>query len=162
MEKRNLTRGPQSNSSGKGPPGVSSPTSCPKKGVSQVAQGLTEPGTENLQGWQLHDLPGQPVPLLDSPQGEEASLIPTLNLSCFSVFPLLLVLHHREKPGSGFLVPGTNVAISSSGSTSAGPSALPHRASLQPPDHLGGSLLSSLSFPDALLEAGGPKTRRST
>ena len=51
----------------------SSPTPLPKQGhIQQSAQDLVQAGLEYLQRRRLHNLPGQPVPVLCHPQREEA------------------------------------------------------------------------------------------
>jgi len=51
--------------------GSSSPTSLPKQGhLQQAAQHLVQAGPEYLQKRRLHNLPGQPVPVLRHPQSE--------------------------------------------------------------------------------------------
>ena len=52
--------------------GSSSPTPLPKQGhLQQAAQDLVQAGLEYLQRRRLHNLPGQPVPVLRHPQREE-------------------------------------------------------------------------------------------
>jgi len=52
--------------------GSSSPTLLPKQGhLQQAAQDLVQPGLEYRQRRKLHNLPGQPVPVLRHPQREE-------------------------------------------------------------------------------------------
>ena len=52
--------------------GSSSPTPLPKQGhLEQAAEDLVQAGLEHLQRRRLHSLPGQPVPVLHHPQGEE-------------------------------------------------------------------------------------------
>ena len=52
--------------------GSSSPTLLPKQGhLEQAAQDLVQAGVEYLQRRRLHNLPGQPVPVLCHPQREE-------------------------------------------------------------------------------------------
>jgi len=52
--------------------GSSSPTTLPKQGhLQQAAQDLVQVGLEYLQKRRLHNLPGQPVPVLRHPQREE-------------------------------------------------------------------------------------------
>jgi len=52
--------------------GSSSPTHLTKKGhLEQAAQDLVQVGLEYLQIGRLHNLPGQPVPVLRHPQSEE-------------------------------------------------------------------------------------------
>ena len=48
--------------------GLSSPTPLPKQGhLQQAAQDLVQAGAEYLQRRRLHNLPGQPVPVLRHP-----------------------------------------------------------------------------------------------
>jgi len=52
--------------------GTSSPTLLLKKGhLQQAEQDLVQVGLEYLQRRRLHNLPGQPVPVLHHPQREE-------------------------------------------------------------------------------------------
>jgi len=52
--------------------GSPSPTPLPKQGhLQQAAQDLVQAGLEYLQRGRLHNLPGQPVPVLRHPQREE-------------------------------------------------------------------------------------------
>jgi len=52
--------------------GSSSPTPLSKEGhLQRAAQDLVQAGLEYLQRRRLHDLPGQPVPVLHHPQTEE-------------------------------------------------------------------------------------------
>ena len=52
--------------------GSSSPTPLLKQGhLQQAAQDLVQAGLEYLQRRRLHNLPGQPVPVLRHPQSEE-------------------------------------------------------------------------------------------
>jgi len=52
--------------------GSSSPTPLPKQGhLQQAAQDLVQVGLEYLQRRRLHNLPGQPVPVLHHPQSKE-------------------------------------------------------------------------------------------
>ena len=51
--------------------GSSSPTPLPKQGhLEQAAEDLVQVGLEYLQRRRLHNLPGQPVPVLCHPQSE--------------------------------------------------------------------------------------------
>ena len=60
--------------------GSSSPTLLPKQGhLQQAAQDLVQAGREYLQRRRLHNLPGQPVPVLRHPQREVEQLL-TINL----------------------------------------------------------------------------------
>jgi len=61
--------------------GSSSPTPLPKQGhLQQAAQDLVQGGLEYLQRRRIHNLPGQPVPVLRHPQREEAEEVPHLLL----------------------------------------------------------------------------------
>jgi len=52
--------------------GSPSPTLLPKQGhLQQAAEDLVQAGLEYLQRRRLHNLPGQPVPVLRHPQSEE-------------------------------------------------------------------------------------------
>jgi len=52
--------------------GSSSPTPLPKQGhLQQAAQDLVQSGLGYVQRRRLHNLPGQPVPVLRHPQSEE-------------------------------------------------------------------------------------------
>ena len=90
--------------------GSSSPILLPKQGhLQQAAQELVQAGLEYLQRRRLHNLPGQPVPVLCHPQSEEVlphvhmqlpvlqfvAIAPCLNLPSFSLKPLLLVLSQQ-------------------------------------------------------------------
>jgi len=73
--------------------GSSSPTLLPKQGhLQQAAQHLVQPSLEYLQRRRLHNLPGQPVPVLRHPQREEVLHMFRWNFLCFSFCPLPLVL----------------------------------------------------------------------
>jgi len=59
--------------------GSPSSTSLPKQGhLDQVAQDLVQVGFEYLQRRRLHNLPGQPVPVLHHPQSKE--VLPCLQM----------------------------------------------------------------------------------
>ena len=50
----------------------SSPNALLKQGqLQQVAQDYVQSGFEYLQGWRLHSLSGQPVPVFDHPFGKK-------------------------------------------------------------------------------------------
>jgi len=58
--------------------GSSSPTSLPKQDhPEQAAQDVVQAGLEYLQRRRLHNLPGQPVPLLHDPQSEDLPHVQT-------------------------------------------------------------------------------------
>ena len=59
--------------------GSSSPTPLMKEGhLQQAAQELVQVGLEYLQRRRLHNLPGQPLPVLRHPQSEE--VLPPLQM----------------------------------------------------------------------------------
>ena len=78
--------------------GSSSPTPLPKQGhLEQAAQDLVQVGPEYLQRKKLHNLPGQPVPVLCHPQREE--VLPHVQvelplLECVPIAPCPVAGHH--------------------------------------------------------------------
>jgi len=69
--------------------GSSSPTPLPKHGLlQQAAQELVQAGPEHLKRGRLHNLPGQPVPVLHNPQGEEILLDVQLELPVPQFVPI--------------------------------------------------------------------------
>jgi len=71
---------------------------CSKQGhlqLDQVAQSPAQPGLECFQGWGLHYLSGQPVPVFHYPYGRIGFLTSCLNLPSLSLKPLLLLLLQR-------------------------------------------------------------------
>ena len=74
--------------------------------LDQAAQSHIQPGHECLQGWGIHNLFGQPIPVCHHPMCvKNFFLISYLNLPCPSLrpFPLVLslpTLHHSHKPHS--------------------------------------------------------------
>jgi len=65
--------------------GSSSPNPLPKQGhLQQAAQDLVQACLEYLQRKRLHNVPGQPVPVLRHPQSEE--VLPSVQLE----LPMLL------------------------------------------------------------------------
>ena len=62
--------------------------------LDQSAQSHIQPGLECLQGWGIHNLLGQPVPVRHHSLSEKLPLISNPNLPCLSVksFPLVLSL----------------------------------------------------------------------
>jgi len=62
-------------------------------GPELVAEDHFQVAFEHLQGWTLHDLPGQPVPVLSHPQGEK--VFP--NVQTDPPVPLVLALGTPEK-----------------------------------------------------------------
>jgi len=64
--------------------GSSNPTPLPKQGHrEQVAKDLIQAGFEYLQRRRIHNLPGQPVPVLHHPQSEE--VLPHVQLELLEV-----------------------------------------------------------------------------
>jgi len=61
--------------------------------AAQAAQSHIQPGLECLQGWGIHSLLGQPVPVPHHPLGvKNFFLISNLNLPCLTLKPFPLVL----------------------------------------------------------------------
>ena len=70
--------------------GSSSPTALPKQGhLEQVAQDLIQVGLEYLQRRRLHNLPGQPLPVLRHPQREEVLPHVQMELAVPQFVPIL-------------------------------------------------------------------------
>lgn len=99
-EHRSEIRELQEYSGGKGPLKISHPTPAQSSRLLQV-------DLENLQGWRVRSCPGQPIPLLDCPQGEKIS-------PCIWSKPLLFqfmiivshlsTIHLHKDLGSTFLL----------------------------------------------------------
>ena len=71
--------------------GSSSPTPLQKQGhLEQAAQDLVQAGLEYLQRRRLHNLPGQPVPVLRHPQSEE--VLPHVQTEFINPFIALIIL----------------------------------------------------------------------
>ena len=89
--------------------GSSSPTPLPKQGhLEQAAQDLVQAGLEYLQRRRLHNLPGQPVPVLRHPQREE--VLPHVQtelpmLQFVPVVPCPVAGHHGKEFGPILLTP---------------------------------------------------------
>ena len=71
------------------------PTPCYVQGhqpANQAAQSHIQPGLECLQGWSIHNLPGQPVQCVTTLCVKKFFLISNLNLPCLSLrsFPFVL------------------------------------------------------------------------
>ena len=60
--------------------------------LDQAAQSHIQPSLECLQGWGIHNLLGQPVPVCHQPLCLNFLLISNLNLPCLSLRPFPLVL----------------------------------------------------------------------
>lgn len=132
------------------------------------AQSFIQSGLEDLKGWRLCSLPEQPVSLLTVFMVKNFLLISALNLSCFSLCPLLsscnsplwraeLHLLHGLLLGIRRLLPGAPKALSSSDWTSPVPLPPLTGQLLQLPHHLGCPLLHLLQFKNPSC-IGGPKT----
>jgi len=75
--------------------GSSSPTPLLKQGHrQQAAQDLVQAGLEYLQRSRLHNLPGQPVPVLRHPQSEEVLQTELPLLQFVPVAPCPVAGHH--------------------------------------------------------------------
>jgi len=78
--------------------GSSSPIPLPKQGhLQQAAQDLVQVGLEYLQRRRLHNLPGQPVPVLRHPHSEEVLPHVQLGLPMLQFVPIapcLVAGHH--------------------------------------------------------------------
>jgi len=78
--------------------GSSGPTPLPKQGhLQQAAQDLVQASFEYLQRRRLHNLSGQPVPVLCHPQSEE--VLPHVQLEfpvlqCVPIAPCPVAGHH--------------------------------------------------------------------
>jgi len=73
--------------------GSSSTTLLPKQGhLQQAAEDLVQAGLEYLQSSRLHNLPGQPVPVLSHPQREEVQPHFQMELPVLQFAPIALVL----------------------------------------------------------------------
>jgi len=96
--------------------GSSSPTLLPKQGhLQQAAQELFQAGLEHLQRRRLHNLPGQPVPVLRHPQREE--VLPHIQLKLpvlqfVPVAPCPVTGHHWKESGPVLLTPTLQIFIS--------------------------------------------------
>ena len=89
----------------------SSPTTLPKQShLEQAAQGLVQVGLECLQRRRLHNLTGQPVPVLRHPQREE--VVPHVQLELpllqfVPVAPCPVAGHHWKESSPILLTPST-------------------------------------------------------
>jgi len=69
--------------------GSASPTPLPKQGcLQQAAQDLVQAGLEYLQRRRLHNLPGQPVPVLRHTQREEVLPLVQTELPVLQFVPI--------------------------------------------------------------------------
>jgi len=69
--------------------------------LDQAAQSHIQPGLECLQGWGIHNLLGQPVPVHHNTAWKNFHLISYLKLPCICLKPFLLVVsitvhHHKQ------------------------------------------------------------------
>lgn len=72
---------------------VSSPMPWPKKGqLQQVAHGFVQFHIEYVQGWHVHSLPGQSLPVLNHPHREK-KILPWISLE-IPVFQLEDLISH--------------------------------------------------------------------
>ena len=89
--------------------GSSSPTLPPKQGhLQQAAEDIVQVGLEYLQRRRLHNLPGQPVPVLCHPQSEE--VLPHVQMELpvpqfVPVAPCPVPGHHWKESGPVLLTP---------------------------------------------------------
>ena len=127
--------------------GSSSPTLLPKQGhLQQAAQDLVQAGLEYLQRRRLHNIPGQPVPVLCRPQREEIlphvqtelpvlQFVPVAPLSCCWALLKRAWPHPPDTHPSDICkyTLGPLAAFSSSGWISPAPSASPHRRDVPVP-----------------------------
>ena len=96
--------------------GSSSPTPLPKQGhLQQAAQDFVQAGLEYLQRRRLHNLPGQPVPVLHHPQSEE--VIPHVQtelplLQFVLIAPCPVSGHHCKESGPILLTPTLKIFMS--------------------------------------------------
>lgn len=70
--------------------------------LDQFAQSLVRSSVGSIEGWQLHNFSGWPVPMFDHPYGEKDFQISNLNLLCHSLCLLphiILLCTAREEFG---------------------------------------------------------------
>jgi len=95
--------------------GSSSPNPLPKQGhLQQAAQDLVWVGLEYLQRRRLHNLPGQPVPVLRHPQREAILPHIQMELPVFQFVPIApcpVAGHHREESGPILVTPTLEIFI---------------------------------------------------
>ena len=96
--------------------GSSSPSPLLKQGhLQQAAQDLVQAGLEYLQRRRLHNLPGQPVPVLCHPQREEVLLCVQMELLILQFVSIALCPvagYHWKEPGPILLTPTLKIFIS--------------------------------------------------
>ena len=87
------------------------PTPLLKQGhLDTVAQDHVQMGSEYLQGWRLHNISGQPIPVLCHLHSKKVF---RRHLLCFSVCPspLVLSLHHWKEPGSNLFTLPSSISV---------------------------------------------------
>ena len=95
--------------------GSSSPTPLPKQGhLQQAAQDLVQARLKYLQRRRIHNLPGQPVPVLRHPQREEVLPHVQMELPVLPFVPIVPcpVGHHWKELGPILLTPTLQIFIS--------------------------------------------------
>ena len=96
--------------------GSSSPSPLSKQGhLQQPAGDLVQVGLEYLQRRRLHNLPGQPVPVLRHPQREEVLPLVWMELpvlQCVPITPCPVAGHHWKEFGPILLTPTLEIFIS--------------------------------------------------
>ena len=95
--------------------GSSNPTPLLKQGhLQQAAQDLVQAGLEYLQRGRLHNIPGQPVPMLRHPQREEVLPHVQMELPVLQFVPISpcpVAGHHRKEFGPILLTPTLQIFI---------------------------------------------------
>ena len=130
--------------------GSSSPTSLLKQVcLQQAAQDLVQVGLEYLQRRRLHNLPGQPVPVLRHPQRED--VLPQVQLELpvpqfVPIAPCPVAGHHCKESGPVLLTPTLQIFRGISKVPSQ-PSLLQAEQAQLPQPLLGGEMLQSPHHP---------------
>ena len=95
--------------------GSSSPTLLPKQGhLQQAAEELVQVGLEYLQRKRLHNLPGQPVPVLRHPHREEVLPHVQVELPMLQFVPIApcpVTGHHWKEFGPILLTPTLQIFL---------------------------------------------------
>jgi len=95
--------------------GLSCPTSLLKKGhLKPVAQDHVQMAFEYLQGWRLHNISGQPVPVLGHPHSEKVFPDVQRQPPVFQFVPVascLVTRHHWKESGSVLFALSLQVCI---------------------------------------------------
>ena len=79
-----------------------------------AAQEHIQTASEYLQGWRIHNLPRQPVPVLDHPHSDKVFPHVQREPPMFQFVPIAsgpVTGHHRAEPGSIYLAPLLQVLI---------------------------------------------------